>query len=198
MYACLVSAKKIENFRPKAHYYGESVPRPSWIVTMSGWLTHCHVLIMKACASRSCSTAVAPCLTGRHCGAIVIWNILYRSCGGDTSSLIGQMPPFFCLSLLPALREKDCSGETRCLLSSLDHIKVKLSTEQAVSLPWCLAILNFKGRAEQVQTCASKTPATSLTGCDLPGLVGVKSQAKAFGGWWYRLYPTTTWLSLHL
>lgn len=65
---------------------------------MSGWLTHCHVLIMRAHASRSCSTAVTPYLTDRHCGAIVIWNILYCSCGGDTRLPTALTPFFFCLS----------------------------------------------------------------------------------------------------
>lgn len=100
------TAKKTENCWSKAHYYSKSVLHTSWIVTMSGWLTHCHVLIMKACASRSCSTAVAPCLTGRHDGAIVIWHILYRSCGGDTRLLIAHTPSLFCLSPLLARREK--------------------------------------------------------------------------------------------
>lgn len=102
---CRIWAKKIEHCWPEAHYYCESVLHPSWIITMSGWLTHCHVLIMKACASRSCSTAVAPFMTGRHCGAIVIWNILYRSCGGDARLLMAQTPSFSCLSALPAQRK---------------------------------------------------------------------------------------------
>lgn len=70
---------------------------------MFGWLTQCHVLIMSTRARRSCSTAVAPCLTGRHCGAIVIWNILYRACGRDTRLLIAQTPSLFCVSPLPSL-----------------------------------------------------------------------------------------------
>ncbi len=117
--------------------YSESVHHPSWIVAMSGWLSLCHVVIMKACASRSCSTAVAPCLTGSHHGAIVIWNILYRSRGGDTRLLIAQAPCFFYLSPLPGLRERHCSGERSCLFSSLDHSEVELSAEQAVSLLRC-------------------------------------------------------------
>lgn len=127
-------SQKIDNCWLQTCYYSASVLHPSWIITMSGWLAHCHVLIMKACGSRSYPTAVAPCLIGRHCGAIVIWNILCHSCGGDTRLLIGQMPSFFCLFPLPALRERDCSAERSCLLSSLDHSKVKLSREQAGSL----------------------------------------------------------------
>lgn len=86
--SALYQPKRERTVGLKAHHYSKSVVHPSWIVAMSGWLTHCHVLIMKACASRSCSTAVAPCLTGRHCGAIVIWNILCRYHGGDTRLLV--------------------------------------------------------------------------------------------------------------
>lgn len=133
MCTCLLSDKARRTVSLR-HIFTASLPLTlSWIVTMSGWLTHCHALIMRACASGSCSTAVAPCLTGRHCGAIVIWNILYLSCGGDTRLLIAQTPSLFCLSPLPAPRERDCSGERSCLLSSPDHTKVESSTEQAIS-----------------------------------------------------------------
>lgn len=77
----------------------------SWIVTMSGWLPHCHVLIMKVCASRCCSTAVACCLSDRHCWAIVIWNMLSCSFGCNTKLLVAQVPSFFCM-FLSLLSEK--------------------------------------------------------------------------------------------
>lgn len=97
-----------ESCWPKAHYYSKSVHG------LSGWLTHCHVLIMKACASRSCSTAVAWCLTGRHCGAIVIWNMLSRSCGGDTK--FARSPgPFLLLTLSsPCSQRKGLQWWEKC------------------------------------------------------------------------------------